>query len=185
MTGLDTPLRVNAQAGTLAVPRLVRTSRVVGLAAVTASGVVAQPGHCLLPVSPLKARASLSTGTFRVEPSGQVTTPAGAPVGGDPVKTRSPLMKASLAASDGKPPLGPEVSSSAVSTTRPVRQALASGERAQALASWRAREVNGAPSPPSGGGDPDGVECWGPCSPPAGATTSYWGGRAPAAAVPA
>src|ERR1700744_5969745 len=180
MTGAGTPLMVNAQAGTLAVPRVVRTSRVVGLAAVTASGVVAQPGHCLLPVSPLKARASLSTGTFNVEPSDQVTTPAGAPVGGGPVKTRSPLMKASLAASDGKPPLGPEVSSSAVSTTRPVRQALASGERAQALASWRARELNAAAFTPLGGGDSEGVGCGGGEGPDPRGTTGNGGRPAPA-----
>src|ERR1700753_3131824 len=171
MTGLDTPLRVNAQAGTLAVPRLVRTSRVAGLAAVTSSGGVAQPGHCVPLASSRKARASLSTGTFNFEPSDQVTTPAGAPVGGGPVKTRSPLMKASLAAPDGKPPLGPEVSSSAVSTTRPVRQALASGERAQALASWPARELNAATFTPLGGGDSEGAGCGGTDCLADGATT--------------
>jgi hypothetical protein len=79
MTGVDTPLRVNAQAGTLAVPRLVSTSRVAGRAAVTASGVVAQPGHYVLPVSSPKTHASLSTGTFMVEPLDQVTTPGGRP----------------------------------------------------------------------------------------------------------
>jgi hypothetical protein len=77
MTGPDTPLRVNAQAGTSAMPRLVPTARVAGLAAVTSSGVVAQEGHCLLLVSSPKVRASLSTGTFMVGPPGQVTTPAG------------------------------------------------------------------------------------------------------------
>ncbi len=76
MTGPDTPARVNAQAGTLAMPRLVATARVVGLAAVTSSGVVAQEGHSLLLVSSLKVRASLSVGTLMVEPSGKVTTPA-------------------------------------------------------------------------------------------------------------
>ena len=82
MTGADTPWRVNDQAGTLAVPRLVAMSRVAGRTAVTASGVVAQPGHCLLLASSAKTRASLSGWTFMVEPSDQVTTPDGAPDGG-------------------------------------------------------------------------------------------------------
>ena len=42
MTGADTPLIVNAQAGTRARPRLVATARVVGLTAVTDSGVDTQ-----------------------------------------------------------------------------------------------------------------------------------------------
>src|ERR1700722_18916738 len=153
MTGPDTPSRVNAQAGTLAVPRLVPTARVVGLAAVTSSGVVAQAGHCLLLVSSRKVFASLSTGTFMVEPSGQVTTPAGAPDGAGPVKTRSPLMKSSLSWTDGKPPLGPEDSSSSgAGTTKPVRQAFASGERAQATASCRASASKAPTLPAPGGG---------------------------------
>jgi hypothetical protein len=151
---------VNAQAGTLAVPRLVSTSRVVGRAAVTASGFVAQPGHCLPPVSSPKTRASLSTGTFIAEPSDQVTTPGGAPAGGDPVKTRSPLTKASLAALDGKPSLGPEARLPVSSTTNPVRQALASGERAQAVASCLARASNAATFTPSGDNAARGLAGW-------------------------
>src|ERR1700722_1089151 len=104
MTGPDTPSRVNAQAGTLAVPRLVPTARVVGLAAVTSSGVVAQAGHCLLLVSSRKVFASLSTGTFMVEPSGQVTTPAGAPGGAGPGKNRAAVIECSLSRARGAPP---------------------------------------------------------------------------------
>ena len=142
---------VNAQAGTWARPRLVKTARVAGRAAVTDSGVVMQDGHCLLPVSLPKACAALSTGTFIVEPSGQVTTPAGALDGGGPVKTRLPLMKASLSASDGKPLLGPELSSPAVSTTRPDCHCLASGDRAQAVASRPARASKAVTFTPAGG----------------------------------
>jgi len=122
----------------MAVPRLVPTARVVGLAAVTSSGVVTQAGQSLLLVSSLKVFASLSTGTFMLEPPGQVTTPTGAPDGAGPVKTRSPSMKSALSWPDGKPPLGPEDRSSVERTTRPARQAFASGERAQATASCRA-----------------------------------------------
>ncbi len=152
MIGPDTPLRVNAQAGTWAMPRLVPTARVVGLAAVTSSGVVAQAGQSRLLVSSLKVRASLSTGTFMVAPPGQVTTPAGVPVGADPVKTRLPLPTDSLAWPDGKPPLGPADRSSVESTTRPVRQAFASGERAQATASCRASASKAPTFTAPGGG---------------------------------
>src|ERR1700749_3865144 len=100
-------------------------SMVAGRTAVTASGVVAQPGHCLLFASLAKTCASLSGLTFMVEPLDQVTTPGGAVEGGLPVKTRSPLTKASLAALDGKPPLGPELRLSAPSTTSPVRHSVA------------------------------------------------------------
>src|ERR1700733_8418228 len=137
MSGPDTPLRVNAQAGTLAMPRLVATGRIVGVAAVTSSGAVAQAGHSLLAVSSLKVRASLITGTFMVGPAGQETTPAGAPVGADPGKTRLPFPTAALSSPGGKPPFGPEDRSSDERTTRPVRQAFESGERAQAAASSR------------------------------------------------
>src|SRR6185437_11867900 len=154
MTGVDTPCRVNDQAGTLAAPRLVRTRMVVGLAAVTAMGVVTQLGH-LPPVFffiALKTCTALSTVTFMLVPSGHVTSPSGAPDGGGPVKTRSPLPKASLVSSDGKPPLGPELRSSASGTTRPVFQTLPSGEFGQALASWRARAWNAATFTPVGDG---------------------------------
>ena len=68
------------------------------------------------------------------------------------MKTRSPLTKANLAAPDGKPPLGPELRLSALSTTSPVRHSVASGERAQAAASCRARASNAATFTPAGDG---------------------------------
>ena len=53
----------------------------------TASGVVAQLGHlpAVLFFRALKTCASLKTGTFMLDPSAQVTTPAGALFGGEPV----------------------------------------------------------------------------------------------------
>ena len=135
------------------MPRLVATARVVGSAAVTCSGVVTQEGHCLLLVSSPKVRASLSTGTFKLEPPGQVATPAGPRAGAGPVKIRSPSTKSALSWPDGKPPLGPDDRSSGERTTRPVRQALASGERAQATASCRA-SASKAPTFTAPGGGP-------------------------------